>query len=222
MKQWNEVFKNQGRFFLKINKELPKAVKIFRKNNVKKILDLGCGSGRHVLYLAERGFDMSGADIAEAGIKIAKQWLKENGLKADLKIGNIYKKLPYRDNTFDAVVSTNAIHHAKIEDIRKAIKEIERILKPGGMIFINCRRRPFYKAWQKNGVSEISWEKQRTPFKVIAPRTYMPIAGMEKGLPHYLFNKRLIQKEFKNFKNLLVRTESNKRHYCFIGKLNKR
>ena len=44
---------------------------------------MGCGTGRHTLYLAKQGFQVYGVDIAEEGIKIAKQWLKENNLKAE-------------------------------------------------------------------------------------------------------------------------------------------
>lgn len=218
MKQWDKIFKRRGKFFFKINKELSKIVKIFKENKVKKILDLGCGTGRHTLYLSKQGFEVCGIDIADTGIRIAKKWLKDNNLKAEFKVNNIYKKLPYFDNAFDAVISTNTIHHAKIENIRKVIKEIERVLKPGGLIFINCRKRAFQKSWLKTGVSEINWEKQSTPFKVIASRTYMPLTGQEKGLAHYLFNKSLLKKEFKNFKNIKIWVEKNKRHYCLFGK----
>jgi len=60
-----------------------------------------------------------------------------------------------------------------------------------------------------------------TPFKVIAPRTYMPTAGKERGLPHYLFNKELVRKEFRNFKNLKINVEANGWHYYFTGELKK-
>jgi 2-polyprenyl-3-methyl-5-hydroxy-6-metoxy-1,4-benzoquinol methylase len=46
---------------------------------------LGCGSGRHVVYLAKNGFEVYGIDIAKSGIKIAKEWLKDEKLKANLK-----------------------------------------------------------------------------------------------------------------------------------------
>lgn len=221
MYQWNKIFKEHGKFFLKINKELPQIAKKFKNHKVKKILDLGCGTGRHALYLARQGFEVYGTDIAETGIKIARQWLKENNLKADFKIFNIYKKLPYADNFFDAVISTNALHHARIKDIRKAIKEIERILKPDGLIFINFRKRKFLDKWLKTGVIENIWEKHKTFYKVIAPRTYAPMTGQEKNLPHYLFNKSLITKEFTNFKNKKIWVEDNKRHYCLLGELKK-
>jgi len=47
----------------------------------------------------------------------------------------------------------------------------------------------------------------------------IPIEGGEKGLPHYLFNKELIGKEFKNFTERKIWVDSEKRHYCFLAKL---
>ena len=54
---------------------------------------------------------------------------------------------------------------------------------------------------------------------IIAPKTYVPIEGKEKGLIHYLFNKETIQKEFNNFKIHDIWVDSTGRHYCFWGEL---
>lgn len=218
MQQWNKIFKNKGRFFTKIQEDIPKILTLFKKHNVKRILDLGCGSGRHVVYFAKKGFDIYGIDIAKEGIKITKGWLGKEKLQADLKIGSIYKRLPYQNNLFDAVISTNTICHAKIKNIRKTIREIERILKPKGLIFITVRKRKFRRFYPKLTIIE-KYGKQKTRYKVIGPRTYVPIEGGEKGLIHYLFNKDLLRKEFKNFKIYDIRVDFNRTHYCLLGEL---
>lgn len=217
-KQWDKIFKQHGWVFTKIQEDMPKIVKLFKQRNVKRVLDFGCGSGRHTVYLAKRGFEAYGIDIAPIGIKITKDWLKREKLQANLKIGSIYKKLSYKNNFFDAVISTQVVHHEEIKNIRKAIKEIERILKPRGLIFITVRKRKFKKFQLKSKIIEI-FRKQRTICKVIGPRTYIPIEKGEKGLIHYLFNKELLRKEFKNFKIYDIWAESNKRHYCLLGEL---
>jgi ubiquinone/menaquinone biosynthesis C-methylase UbiE len=103
-------------------------------------------------------------------------------------------------NFLPQIKQCNLIHHGRIENIRKAIKEIERVLKPGGLIFITVPKQH----------KEIS--------KQIANRTYVPIAGWEKGVTHYLFNKNLLRKEFKNFKIYKIWVSSIKQ-YCFTGEL---
>ena len=220
MKQWNRIFKKYGKVFLKPQEDIVKIVKLFKKHNVLKILDLGSGTGRHVIYLAKNNFDVYGIDIAEEGIEITKKWLKKERVKANLKVDSIYKRLPYKNSFFDAIISTNTIHHGKIKNIRKAICEIERVLKPKGLIFITVRKRKFKKFYPKFTIIE-KHGKQKSKYKVIEPRTYMPIEGGEKGLIHYLFNKELIRKEFKNFKIYDIWVESKKRHYCLLAELKK-
>jgi len=218
MKQWDKIFKWYGKVFTKPQEDIPKLVKLFKKKGVKKVLDLGCGSGRHTVYIVKYGFEVYGIDIAPKGIKMTKEWLRKKKLKANLTIGSIYKRLPYKDNFFDAVISTQTIHHERIQNIRKAIKEIERILKPKGLIFITVRKRKFKKFRPKSTIIE-KYGKQKSRYKVIGPRTYIPIEKGEKGLMHYLFNKELLRKEFKNFKIHNIWVDSDKKHYCLLGEL---
>ncbi|MCS7106037.1 MAG: class I SAM-dependent methyltransferase [Candidatus Aenigmarchaeota archaeon] len=210
-KQWDKIFKEEGKVFVEPHEEMQRVVKIFKKNKVRRVLDLGCGSGRHLVYLAKNGFEVYGIDIANYGIKIARDWLKEENLKAELKIGNIYKKLPYPDKFFDGIVSVATLHHNRIEKIRKLIKEIERILKPKGLIFITVSKKRTKKELKKMQKDEI-WK-----IKMIAPRTYVPISGREKGLIHFWFNKTILRREFKNFKIHKIWTEKSKKHYCLLA-----
>lgn len=199
---WNETFKDKGKVFTKPQEDIPNIVKVFKKYNVKRVLDLGCGSGRHLVFLAGQSFDVYGIDMAKSGIKISKKWLDKEGLKANLKIRDIYKKLPYEDNFFDAIVSTQTLHHERIEKIRKLIKEMERILKINGLIFIT--------------VLDLKCVPNKNK-KQIAPRTFILLNGNDVGVPHYSFNKNILRKEFKSFKILDVWSESSGRHYCLLG-----
>lgn len=209
MQQWNKIFKKSGKVFTKVQEDIPKVVKLFKKHNVKKVLDLGCGSGRHTVHLAKRGFDVYGLDVAEEGIKITRDWLKKENLKAHLKVGDIYQKLPYKDDFFDAIISTQTLHHQRIGKIRKLIREIERILKPKGLIFVTVTKKKTKKELPKKGLWKI---------KMIAPRTFIPLDYEEKELIHYWFNKKILRKEFKNFKIYDVWVDS-KHHYALFGEL---
>jgi SAM-dependent methyltransferase len=219
-KQWDKIFKEKGKVFTKVQEDIPKIEKIFKKHKVKRILDLGCGSGRHLVYLAKQDFDVYGIDFSKEGIKIAKNWLRKEKLKAKLKIGDIYRKLPYKDNFFDAIISTQTLHHNKIEKIRKAIREIERVLRPGGLIFITMRRALRVKGWKKNKIvihKWKGWKKKKVKYKVIGPRTYVPVEEISKGEIHFSFTKKFIKKEFKNFE--IPKIWLKKGHYCFLGEL---
>ncbi len=214
MKQWDKIFRKEGKHYSSHLDYIDEIKKIFKRHNVKRILDLGCGAGNHLIHLAKSGFEMYGIDISKEAIKITKQELKENNLNAKLKVGHIYEKLPYEDNFFDAIISIRVIHHANIKQIRNLIGEIERILKHNGLIFITVRKR-------------IS-KKKMTKSKWIDNRTYIPLEGKEKGVTHYLFNKNILRKEFRNFKIHTIwiepRNEEEKKkrkswesYYCLLA-----
>jgi len=218
---WDKIFKERGKVFIKPQEDVPKIAALFKKQGVKKILDLGCGSGRHLIYLAKNNFDVYGIDIAKSGIKIAKNWLKDKNLKAQLKIGDIYQKLPYPDNFFDAIISIQTLHHARVEKIRKLMKEIERILKPKGLIFVTVRRALRARGWKKNKIvihKWKGWKKKKVKYKVIDWRTYIPVEGDERDI-HFNFTKDLIKKEFKNFQ--IPKIWLKRGHYCLLGELRK-
>ena len=168
---WDEAFKKYGKIFTKPQENIPELAKKWKKEKKKRILDLGCGSGRHVVYLAKKGFEVYGIDIAKHGIKIAREWLREEGLKAKLRIGGIYKKLPYKDNFFDVIICIRTLNHGKIEWIRRAIREMFRILKPNGYVFVTVHKHQGKKKIPKNKLYGIKW---------IAPRTYIILDGQKK------------------------------------------
>jgi SAM-dependent methyltransferase len=209
MKQWNQLFKKRGKVFLKPQEDIPRVAKLFKRKNIKRLLDLGCGSGRHLVYFAKKGFDVYGIDIAEEGIKIARKWLKKEKLKAKLERGSVYKKLPYNSNFFDAVVSVQVLQHGKLNQIKKGVEEIKRVLKPGGLIFITLFGR-YSKGKARYCVIKDARE--------VAPRTYVPRTGDEAGVTHYVYDKSIIKKHYKDFK-IIDLWRDKKDYYCFLGKL---
>ena len=94
------------------------------------ILEGGCGLGRWLIYLSKRGYDIEGIELNENAVKKIKDF--DRNLK--VITGNILE-MPYDDNTFSALISLGVIEHFK-EGPQKALKEIYRVLKPGGVLFV--------------------------------------------------------------------------------------
>lgn len=128
----------------KPQEDMPKLVKLLKKNKMTKVLDHGCGSGRNTVYFAKQGFDVSAFDISKVGLDKTRKWLKKEKVEAKLKLHDIFKKLPYEDESFDAVVSIRAIEHNYKDPIKKAIKDIYRVLRPGGYFFLQTGREDDY------------------------------------------------------------------------------
>lgn len=98
-----------------------------------KVMDHGFGSGENLLHLARRGFHVSGCEVSESALKTASARFAEAGLKADLRLieGG---RLPFPDCSFDAVVSWQVLNYNDWKSLRAAVDEIERVLKPGGLV----------------------------------------------------------------------------------------
>jgi len=207
---WDEIYLKieKEQKTLKPHSDLKNIVKFLKKEKVRRILDLGCGNGRNLIFLAKKKFEVYGIDFSKVALKFLKEKLKKERLKAKLKFADIFKKLPYKENFFDAIISIRVIHHQKFEKIKKLMKEIERVLKPGGFFFGTVLTRE-------------KIPKERLPqLKFIDKRTYLILEGPEKGLYHFHFNKEILKNLLKNFKVFRIWKDAEN-YLAFLAKLKK-
>jgi SAM-dependent methyltransferase len=107
-----------------------------RKKGAKRILDLGCGSGWLSIYLARNGFQVTGLDIAEQALNLAKMWAEEEGHDIQFDVGDI-AKMPYPERSFDAVVANSIFEHLPFDLASSTLARLKDLLVPGGT-FIGC------------------------------------------------------------------------------------
>jgi len=101
-----------------------------------KLLDCGCGPGSITVNLAEvvAPGEVVGIDLEDKQFEIGREYARERGVSnVRFETGNIYE-LPFESETFDAVFAHAILYHLK--DPRKALTELHRLLKPGGVIGI--------------------------------------------------------------------------------------
>lgn len=100
-----------------------------------RVLDLGCGAGNNVWFLAREGFAVTGIEQSPSAIDYAKERLASEGLSADLRVGD-FSTLPDLDGeSFDIVIDRGAITCNRRTLIESTLDEVQRILKPNGLFF---------------------------------------------------------------------------------------
>ena len=105
--------------------------KILKRHKVKTVLDLTCGTGSQVVYLAKNGFKVVGSDINRKMLAVAQNKVQNLNLACPLFLGDIRKS---RLGSFDSVISIfNAIGHLTRSDFRTALRNINKNLLPGGV-----------------------------------------------------------------------------------------
>ena len=198
---WQDIFQKKGHYFSDVQPELPEFVDKLKSQHAKTILDLGCGTGRHVVYLARHGFDAYGMDLSETGLDLTQKWLAQENLKATLQQLNMFDPLPYPANFFDGLISIQVIHHGRLTNIQNLIQEIYRITKMNGLVFISVAKN----------------RKYANNFAEIEPNTFVPLDGQEKGLPHYYFTPETLAQELGMFE-IIRNYVSDTDHYAIWAK----
>ncbi len=112
--------------------------------NVKRILDIGCGSGTISLHLASKGYNVKGIDISKKAIKACKESAKSIGLKnVEFEVSTFPDNIP--KGKYDLVFFSEVIEH--LPDDELALKKIHKLLNPGGVLFLSTpsKNAPLYR-----------------------------------------------------------------------------
>ncbi len=170
---WDEIFSDE-RFCSDLN---PRE---FVKDNIASIspasgpiLDVGCGCGRHLVYLAASGYDVYGIDLSEVAIAKAHENLRKFDLSAVLQKGPMWE-IPFDGVQFTAALSINVLNHGMPDEVAASVSAIAQRLVPGGLFLLTLLTTKDYRA---------SGEQ-------VELRTFICDKGPEKGVLHTVFDER--------------------------------
>jgi len=103
----------------------------------KRVLDLGCGIGRHVVYSHETGLQAYGIDLSEQAVAVAVEWAERRGMaqaREQILQGDI-RHLPWSDGFFDYAVSHGVLDSMPFAIARMAAVELARVVRKGGLVY---------------------------------------------------------------------------------------
>jgi len=207
---WDQIYKNHqkgGDAWATLSEGIdPRFLELIDKTEFKlKIaFDIGCGTGKYLRYLQSKDFQVAGIDSSETAVEMSKKCLGDsvNVVLADM----YYFKIP--KNRYDLILSVSTLHHGTKEQIQDLIIQIWNNLSTDGKIFIT--------------LPDIECNKKWNTFKddkEVAPGTYSPLSGPEKGLPHSFFSEEEIKTLFKNFKDLKLEIDEIGRWFITAVKI---
>lgn len=104
----------------------------------KKIIDIGCGTGRNAFYFSELGASVLGIDIAPTAITIAKQRAVENGQSISYILGDISEKFLAENQSVDLIIDILASNSLNHNERTNYLTEVHRVLKPGGFFYVRA------------------------------------------------------------------------------------
>jgi len=107
-----------------------------------EVLDLGCGTGRFTVPMAERANRVTGLDLCPAMIEKAREKTLQRGLRVEFREGDM-TSLQFADKSFDVVTSMVALMHIPLDQRQAVFSEAARVLKPGGRMIINVKNTTF-------------------------------------------------------------------------------
>jgi ubiquinone/menaquinone biosynthesis C-methylase UbiE len=106
-----------------------------------KVLEIGCGLGTDGAQFAEAGADYTGVDLTDAAIELAQKRFELFNLSGKFQTADA-EKLDFPDDSFDLVYSHGVLHHTP--DTDRAVREIYRVLRPGGRAVVMLYHRDSY------------------------------------------------------------------------------
>ena len=108
-----------------------------RDRSQVKLLELGCGTGANIWYMAREGFDVYGVDGSSTAITRAKQRLDAERLSVNLKVGDItnLEQLFPSAGQFDAIIDVCCLQCNRVSDVKRILSNVLSRLRPGGKVF---------------------------------------------------------------------------------------
>jgi len=133
------------------------------------VVDVGCGPGRATLYLQKSGFKVFAVDLSQASINLARKRAKNSVFTCASNLS-----MPFKPESFDAVVSDGVIHHTP--DAHRSFAENAKLVREGGYMYVAVykRWRYYYYIYNYVGVP-VRWLNSRIWGRALVHSTLLPI-----------------------------------------------
>ena len=213
--QWEKIYQQEGRVWKEPFPRFGDVIQTFQERGCRKILDLGCGSGRHLVGFAQAGFRTTGMDISPTGLKLAQNWLAEQ--KPPLENLAAYARTPslnWSDSTltslgwgspgwgFPHLVQASMLNPLPFRDGAFDGLMSTQVIHHALLAQVLATINEIWRILTPGGIAIVSVAgliHDDTEYEEIEPGTFLPLTGSEAGLPHHIFNEQTLREAFAKF-----------------------
>lgn len=189
-REWEELYQNVPVTQLpwESSQPSPTLVRSVHEGKIRgRVLDVGCGAGTHAVWMAEQGLAVTGVDVAETAIMLARALATGRDVQAEFHVANA-RHLPFATASFDAVFDRGTYHH-QAQQKQAYAREIARVLKPGGtylLLAFSSKMR-----WQKSvSFTEVHKHFERMfSFNAMSEETHIQPDGRNVLLTSFLLTR---------------------------------
>lgn len=126
------------------------------------VLDVGCGAGRHLVWLERQGFRAHGTDRASGGLAHARARLRGEGHPVRVALADM-RALPFDDGRFEAVIAHNVLYHGRRADVGRAFAEVGRVLRDEGLFVGTLLSTRMWKFGEGARLEDLTYVQERGP-----------------------------------------------------------
>jgi len=178
----------------------------FEKFRGARLLEVGCGMGTDLLQFARGGAHCTGIDLTPRSIEITRHRFKLYGADGDFMISD-GEHLPFQSESFEVVYSNGVLHHTP--DTAESIREVHRVLRPGGVAKIMLYHRNSLNYWfeivLRRGVLGLEFLRGRTAEEIMS--RVIEFSDHDARPLVKVYSRKQVRELFRMFKDVRVEVE---------------
>lgn len=162
----------------------------------RRVIDLGCGTGRTLIALARRGHDVVGVDLSAEMLRVAREKVKAASHRANLLQANLTELGCFADGSFDAAVCLFSTLGMVVgaEQRRRVVEHVFRILRPRGRFILHVHNR-WFNFWNRQGRRWLLGNLFASLFgRAVAGDCVMPVHQGIANLMLHVFTRREVKR----------------------------
>lgn len=192
MAQWNDLFQVRDLVISDPNENLVRYFEeLLPSKQIRNVIDLGCGTGRHAFYFAGKGFPVHAVDASGNALRILSDHIKP-GYRITVSQLNLQDLSSIREK-YDLAVCINVLSHGRFHEIETMFREIENVVAENGILFLILTPLEFYK--YVAGPATVEVEKN----------SFLHIDAPDGDIVHHLFTEEEVRRLLSNYREVTFR-----------------